>query len=51
MVIFHSYVSLPEGISQKRIASDVRKFAFLILGGAIAFSGFYGFFLDPGAQP
>ena len=30
---------------------DVRKFAFLILGGAIAFSGFYGFFLDPGAQP
>lgn len=27
------------------------KFAFLILGGAIAFSGFYGFFLDPGAQP
>lgn len=27
------------------------KLAFVFLGAAVAFSGFYGFFLDPGAQP
>lgn len=27
------------------------KAAFILLGGAVAFSAFYGFFLDPGAEP
>lgn len=27
------------------------KLAFALLGAAVVFSGVYGFFLDPGAQP